>query len=254
MSDSIADSQELTARYRAVMERIKNATVHHPAIKPAIEPGNGSAKGSANGEPTVQLLAVSKTFPAGHIEALAQLGQRHFGENYVQEACEKIAALKHLREQLCWHLIGPLQSNKTRLVAEQFDWVQSLEKVKTAQRLNDQRPDSMGRLQVCIQVNVSGETSKSGCHPDEVDAIADTILRLPRLQLRGLMAIPEPGAPVSQYRLLSELLAKLRGRYPELAVQLDTLSVGMSDDLEVAVEQGSTMVRIGSAIFGKRGP
>lgn len=191
----------------------------------------------------VTLLAVSKTHPAALVEQALAAGQRAFGENYVQEALEKMDAVRGAE----WHLIGPLQSNKTRIVAERFGWVQSIESEKIARRLSGQRSGNLPPLNVLIQVNVSGEGSKSGVAPAEVFDLALSIAKLPRLKLRGLMAIPEPGADVARYRELKGLYEKLKGEF-----RLDTLSVGMSDDLELAVAEGATMVRIGTAIFGAR--
>jgi pyridoxal phosphate enzyme (YggS family) len=202
---------------------------------------------------SVTLLAVSKTFgPAAVHEAVAA-GARCFGENYVQEGIAKIAALAELRAQLEWHLIGPVQSNKTRIVAEQFDWVHTLDRLKLAQRLNDQRPAGAAPLQVCVQVNTSGEASKGGVAPGDVAALARAVAALPRLRLRGLMAIPEPAAGFAAqrapHRALRELLEHMN-RTEGLA--LDTLSMGMSADLEAAVAEGATLVRVGTAIFGSR--
>jgi pyridoxal phosphate enzyme (YggS family) len=198
----------------------------------------------------VRLLAVSKTWPAADIAAAAACGQRAFGENYVQEALAKIAALRDL--ELEWHFIGPLQSNKTRPVAEHFDWVHSVERLKIAERLSAQRPDGLAPLQVCLQVNVSGEQSKSGCAPAEAPALAAAIARLPRLRLRGLMAIPEPTDDQrllhSRFALLRELAATLTAG----GIAVDTLSMGMSHDLETAIAEGATLVRVGTAIFGAR--
>ncbi|MES2991819.1 MAG: YggS family pyridoxal phosphate-dependent enzyme [Pseudomonadota bacterium] len=203
---------------------------------------------------SVTLLVVSKTFDAGAVREAVAAGEHRFGENYVLEGVEKIAALADLRAQLEWHLIGPLQSNKTRVVAEQFDWVHSVDRLKIAQRLSDQRPAHLPPLQVCLQVNISGEASKSGLKPDEVADVATAVAALPRLTLRGLMAIPEPAAdPAGQrapHRALRELLARLRSTGLS---SLDTLSMGMSADLEAAIAEGATIVRIGSAIFGARG-
>jgi pyridoxal phosphate enzyme (YggS family) len=194
----------------------------------------------------VALLAVSKTHPAALVQEAFEAGQRAFGENYVQEAVEKMDALAG-RAGLEWHMIGPLQSNKTRLVAERFDWVHSVENEKIARRLSGQRSGKLAPLNVLLQVNVSGEASKSGAAPAEVAALAAATAKLPRLRLRGLMAIPEPGADVARYRELKDLYGQLRNKF-----QFDTLSVGMSDDLETAIAEGSTMVRIGTAIFGAR--
>jgi PLP dependent protein len=201
---------------------------------------------------TVTLLAVSKTFPAEDVRAAHAAGQRAFGENYLQEAQTKLEALADLRASVEWHFIGPLQSNKTRPVAEQFDWVHSVDRLKIAQRLSEQRPDTLPPLNVCLQVNVSGEASKSGVVPAEALSVAQQIAALPRLQLRGLMAIPEPAGDVDEqrapHRMLRELFDTLRAH----GLPLDTLSMGMSGDLEAAVLEGSTMVRIGTAIFGAR--
>jgi pyridoxal phosphate enzyme (YggS family) len=201
---------------------------------------------------SVALLAVSKTFPADDVRAAHAAGQRAFGENYVQEAIEKIAALDDLRANLEWHFIGPLQSNKTRLVAERFDWVHSIDRLKIAQRLSEQRPAGMAPLNVCLQVNVSGEATKSGVAPDEAASVAHAIAALPNLRLRGLMSIPEPedtlDAQRAPHRKLCELFDALRAD----GLALDTLSMGMSADLEAAVLEGATIVRIGTAIFGAR--
>jgi len=201
---------------------------------------------------SVTLLAVSKTFDAAAVRDAYNAGLHRFGENYVQEALEKIAALDDLRAQLEWHLIGPLQSNKTRVVAETFDWVHSVDRLKIAQRLSEQRPEALPPLNVCLQVNISGEASKSGLAPREVASVAHAVAKLPRLRLRGLMAIPEPAgdfaAQRAPHRALNELLQALRAD----GLQLDTLSIGMSADLEAAVAEGATIVRIGTAIFGTR--
>lgn len=201
---------------------------------------------------SVTLLAVSKTFGAPAIREALAAGQQRFGENYVQEALEKMATLADVRPRLEWHLIGPLQSNKTRAVAEHFDWVHSVDRLKIAQRLSDQRPAHLPPLQVCLQVNISGEASKSGLAPAEVSALAHAVAALPRLRLRGLMAIPEPAddphAQRQPHRALRELLDTLRAQ----GLDLDTLSMGMSADLEAAVVEGATIVRVGTAIFGQR--
>jgi pyridoxal phosphate enzyme (YggS family) len=181
-------------------------------------------------------------------------GETRFGENYVQEALDKIAELADLRPRIEWHLIGPLQSNKTRVVAESFDWVHSVDRLKIAQRLSEQRPASLPPLNVCLQVNVDGEASKSGIAPDEVPALAAEVARLPRLRLRGLMSIPEPSDDPrrqhAQHRQVRDLLVRLQGQ----GLSLDTLSMGMSADLEAAIAEGATLVRIGTAIFGGRPP
>jgi PLP dependent protein len=202
---------------------------------------------------SVTLLCVSKTFGADAVRAARAAGERCFGENYVQEALDKIATLADLRSAIEWHLIGPLQGNKTRVVAEQFDWVHSVDRLKIAQRLSEQRPPQLPPLQLCLQVNISGEASKSGLAPAEVADVAQAVARLPRIVLRGLMAIPEPApdlqAQRAPHRALSELLESLRGQ----GLALDTLSMGMSADLEAAILEGATIVRVGSAIFGARG-
>ncbi|WP_157267501.1 YggS family pyridoxal phosphate-dependent enzyme [Azohydromonas aeria] len=212
-----------------------------------------SACAAARRDPqAVTLLAVSKTFGADAVREAHAAGQRAFGENYVQEALDKIAALAELRAQLEWHLIGPLQSNKTRVVAEAFDWVHSVDRLKIAERLSAQRPPQLAPLQVCLQVNVSGEASKSGVAPGEVAALARAVARLPGLRLRGLMSIPEPAegfeAQRAPHRRLRALLDELNAE----GLALDTLSMGMSADLEAAVAEGATLVRIGTAIFGGR--
>lgn len=198
----------------------------------------------------VRLLAVSKTFDASSVTAAWQAGQRAFGENFVREALDKIAELGHLGIE--WHFIGPVQSNKTRPIAEHFAWVHSIEREKIARRLNDSRPPHLPPLNVLIQVNVSGETSKSGVAPGEERMLAEAIRSLPRLCLRGLMAIPEPTPDAALQRRRFALLRSLQRGLQADDRNVDTLSMGMSDDLEAAVAEGSTMVRIGTAIFGSR--
>ena len=201
---------------------------------------------------SVTLLCVSKTFGPDAVRAAHAAGERCFGENYVQEALDKIAALADLRESIEWHLIGPLQSNKTRVVAEQFDWVHSVDRLKIAQRLSEQRPAHLPPLQLCLQVNISGEASKSGLAPAEVGAVAQSVAALPRVVLRGLMAIPEPAGSLqaqrAPHRALRELLEEVRAQ----GLPLDTLSMGMSADLDAAILEGASIVRVGSAIFGAR--
>jgi pyridoxal phosphate enzyme (YggS family) len=197
---------------------------------------------------SVALLAVSKTFPTEDVRAAHAAGQRMFGENYVQESLTKIEALADLRASLEWHFIGPLQSNKTRPVAENFDWVHSVDRLKIAQRLAEQRPAHLPPLNVCLQVNVSGEASKAGVTPAEAAEAAHAIAALPQLRLRGLMSIPEPADTIEEHRQLRELFERLRAD----GLALDTLSMGMSGDLEAAVLEGATIVRIGTAIFGNR--
>ena len=201
---------------------------------------------------SVTLLAVSKTQPAAAVREAFAAGERCFGENYVQEGIAKIAALADLRGQIEWHLIGPLQSNKTRIVAEQFDWVHSADRLKIAQRLSEQRPSHLPPLQVCLQVNISAEGSKSGLLPGEVAAVAQAVAALPRLRLRGLMAIPEPGMTIEQQRIPHASLRQLMRALQRNGLVLDTLSMGMTADLEAAVLEGSTLVRVGTAIFGAR--
>jgi hypothetical protein len=210
------------------------------------------AAAEAAGRPpgAVRLIAVSKTFPPEAVREAAQAGQRAFGENYLQEAQSKIEALSGLG--LEWHFIGPIQSNKTRAIAQAFSWAHSVDRLRLAERLSAARPAQMAPLQICIQVNVSGEQTKSGCHPDQVVDLAIAAARLPGLRLRGLMAIPEP-TPDNQrqrqrFALLRQTCEDLRAR----GLELDTLSMGMSDDLEAAIAEGATMVRVGRAIFGTR--
>ncbi len=201
---------------------------------------------------SITLLAVSKTFPAEDVRAAYAAGQRAFGENYVQEAITKIEALADLRASLEWHFIGPLQSNKTRPVAESFDWVHSVDRLKIAQRLSEQRPDNLPPLNVCLQVNVSGEASKSGVSIPETAEVAHAIAALPKLKLRGLMAIPEPAGSIEDQRVPHRQLRELFERLRNGGLELDTLSMGMSSDLEAAVLEGATIVRVGTAIFGAR--
>lgn len=200
----------------------------------------------------VRLLAVSKTFPAEDVRAAFEAGQRAFGENYVQESIAKIEALADLRAQIEWHFIGPLQSNKTRPVAEHFDWVHSVDRLKIAQRLSEQRPDALPPLNVCLQVNVSSEASKSGVSLEDAPALAREIAALPKLRLRGLMSIPEPAEGLEAQRAPHRTLRQLYEALCAQGLSLDTLSMGMSADLEAAVLEGATIVRIGTAIFGKR--
>jgi len=200
---------------------------------------------------SVTLLAVSKTFPEPALRAAYAAGARQFGENYVQELTDKAASLSDLPD-LVWHFIGPLQSNKTRPVAELAHWVHSVDRLKIAERLAAQRPEQMPALNVCLQVNVSGEASKSGCTPDELPALARAVAALPRLVLRGLMCIPEPTPDTASLAEQFALLRRLRDQLLADGLALDTLSMGMSADLEVAVAEGATMVRVGTAIFGAR--
>lgn len=227
---------ELSGRYQGLSERITQA---------ALQAGR---KGSS-----VQLLVVSKTFHADQVAAVAALGQRDFGENYVQEGVDKIAALQGMTG-LVWHCIGPMQSNKTRLVAEHFDWVHSVDRLKIAQRLSEQRPAHLPPLQVCVQVNVDGGPNKAGVAPADALALAHAVAALPQLKLRGLMTIPDP---VVGFDLQVAVHTQAKRLFDELQTalampQFDTLSMGMSADLEAAVQAGSTMVRVGTAVFGSR--
>ena len=259
----------IASRLQAVKTRISDAA---------------RAAGRAPGE--IILVAVSKTFPPQAIADAYAAGQTAFGENYAQEGIEKITALsglplqwhaaspdeEHSRAEgdvrpsagvaspegpllrpLEWHYIGPIQSNKTRPIAENFDWVHGIDRAKIAERLSAARPENLPPLQVCVQVNVSGEASKSGVAPDVVFGLAQTIMRLPRLRLRGLMAIPEPTPDTALQRSRFRMLREIRDDLLRRGVALDTLSIGMSDDLEAAIAEGATLVRVGRAIFGERG-
>jgi pyridoxal phosphate enzyme (YggS family) len=201
---------------------------------------------------SVTLLAVTKTFGPQAVRDAHAAGQHAFGENYVQEALEKMQSLVDLRDQIEWHLIGPLQSNKSRVVAESFDWVHTLDRLKIAERLSAQRPEGLPALQVCLQVNIGNEASKSGVDPGDALALARAIATLPRLHLRGLMAIPEPQGDFVAQRAPHHDLAHLLYDLNAAGLALDTLSMGMSADLEAAIAEGATIVRVGSAIFGER--
>jgi len=201
-------------------------------------------------ESSVRLLAVSKTWGADAVRAAHAAGQTAFGENYIQEALDKITALHDL--PLEWHCIGPIQSNKTRLVAEHFDWVHSIDRLKIAQRLSEQRPAHLPPLQVCIQVNVDGGATKSGVTPQDLPDLAQAVAALPRLQLRGLMTIPEPAESPAAARAVHRQARQLLEALQAQGLALDTLSMGMSADMEAAILEGSTLVRVGTAIFGKR--
>ena len=209
---------------------------------------------AAAGRPveSVTLLAVSKRFPAAAVQEAQAAGLQRFGENLVQEGVEKIVALRRVAQPIEWHLIGPLQSNKTRVAAEHFDWVHSIDRLKIAERLSEQRPAALPPLQVCLQVNISGEATKSGVAPAGLAVLAAAVAALPRLRLRGLMAIPEPVEGFEAQRVPHRALRALFEGLIAQGHALDTLSIGMSDDLEAAIAEGSTMVRVGTAIFGSR--
>ena len=212
-----------------------------------------AARDAARPPDSVSLIAVSKTFGPDAVIAAADAGQRAFGENYLQEALDKMAAVHSTRPDLMleWHFIGPIQSNKTRPIAENFDWVHAIDREKIAQRLSDQRPAHLPPLQICLQVNVSGEESKSGVSPDELLPLARAVSAMPHLRLRGLMAIPEPTEDPEQQRAPFVLLRQLAQQLREAGIETDTLSMGMSADMGAAIAEGATMVRIGTAIFGQ---
>lgn len=217
------------------------------AVKSRIE---RAAQAAGRDPRDIVLVAVSKTFPPAAVRAAHAAGQRDFGENHAQEAAAKFDALADLA--LAWHFIGPLQSNKTRLVAERCAWVHSIDRLKIAERLSAQRPAALPPLQACVQVNVSGEASKSGVPPDEAAGLARAVAALPRLRLRGLMAVPEPAGDFAAQRAPHRALARLLFGLNASGLALDTLSMGMSADLEAAIAEGATLVRVGSAIFGDR--
>ncbi len=201
---------------------------------------------------SVGLLAVSKTFPDHAVREAYAAGQRLFGESYVQEAVDKMAALADIRHELEWHFIGPLQSNKARQVATRFDWVHSIDRLKIAQRLSELRPPELAELQLCIQINIDSEPTKSGIAPADAIALAQAVSRLPRVRLRGLMCIPSPRQTMQDQRGVFARLAGLMQDLNKEGLKLDHLSMGMSDDLEAAVAEGATMVRVGTAVFGVR--
>jgi len=217
------------------------------AVRDAIAAAAAGAGRRAN---DVSLLAVSKTFTPDMLREAYSAGQTRFAESYAQEALDKIAALRDLT--IDWHYIGPIQSNKTRAIAENFAWVHSVDRLKIAERLSAQRPARLPDLQVCLQVNISGENTKSGVCPNEVSGLAHAIAKLPNLKLRGLMAVPAPSDDVAAQRLPFAQLRKLRDRLNQQGLQLDTLSMGMSHDFAAAIAEGATIVRIGTAIFGGR--
>lgn len=226
-------SAEIVERYQKVVARIQQA-----------------CKDFGRDEKSVQLLAVSKTKPIEDVQALAKIGHNAFGENYVQEALDKIAIMPDLQ----WHFIGPIQSNKTKHIAAQFNWVHSVDRLKIARRLNDQRPDGLPPLKILLEVNISNEESKAGFKPEELLAAVSEIRALPNLELRGLMAIPQIANEFEEQRkpfaAMKALLNQLQRQFPQL--KLDTLSMGMSADLEAAIAEGATIVRIGTDIFGAR--
>jgi len=209
-----------------------------------------AARRAARDPRDIVLVAVSKSFPAAAVAAACAAGQRDFGENHLQEALAKLDLFAG--RGVVWHFIGPLQSNKTRPVAERFDWVHSIDRLKVAERLAAQRPGGLPPLEVCVQVNVSGEASKNGVAPGEAPALAHAVARLPQLRLRGLMTIPEPTSDTALQRRRFAALRELKERLGREGLALDTLSMGMSDDLEAAIAAGATMVRVGTAIFGPR--
>jgi pyridoxal phosphate enzyme (YggS family) len=229
---------------RAIMATIVN---NLQAVKSRIA---AAARVAGRNPDDIKLLAVSKTFGADAIRAAVNAGQRAFGESYVQEAVAKIGQLAGLG--LEWHFIGPIQSNKTRLIAEHFAWVHSVDRMRIAQRLSEARPPTLAPLQVCIEVNLSGEATKGGVAPGEVDHLARQIAALPGLTLRGLMAIPEPSDDPSFQRCRFAELRSLSERLNDVGLGLDTLSMGMSGDMEAAIMEGATILRIGTAIFGER--
>jgi len=209
-----------------------------------------SAKSSAHATQSINLLAVSKMQSPLAIREAYDAGQMLFGENYCQEAIGKQSQLSDLAIE--WHFIGPIQSNKTQLIAQHFNWVHSIDRLKIAQRLNDARPENLDPLQVCIQVNISNEENKSGIAQQDLESLADAISKLPRLKLRGLMAIPKPSKDINTQRLQFKLVRECYDKLLAKGFALDTLSIGMSDDYPIAIEQGATIIRIGSALFGAR--
>jgi len=209
-----------------------------------------AARAAGRDPAAVHLVAVSKTFAPPALRAAWAAGQRAFGENYVQEALDKMHGLEDLAIE--WHFIGPIQSNKTRLIAERFQWVHSVDRLKIARRLSEARPAGLPPLQVCLQVNLEGEESKSGASLQEIEALARAVAGLPGLALRGLMTIPRPTPDPVQQRAQFRALRELRDRLGAAGIALDTLSMGMSEDLEAAIAEGATMVRVGRAIFGER--
>lgn len=224
---------EIATQLQQVMARIGSAAEQH---------GRSAEQ--------VQLLAVSKTKPASMVQAAYAAGQRHFGENYLQDALEKIGALP--LEGIVWHFIGAIQSNKTRTIAEHFDWVHGVDRLKIARRLGEQRPAQRGPLNLCIQINSSGEASKAGISFDELPELATAVAALPGVRLRGLMTLPAPAQALEQQRIPFRQLHEAMEQLNRQGLQLDTLSMGMSGDMEAAIAEGSTLVRIGTDIFGAR--
>lgn len=222
------------------------------AVRARIE---SAARAAGRRSEDIDLVAVSKTFGAEAVAEAVRCGQRCFGENYAREGVAKMLAVRQLAGSgapLVWHFIGPIQSNKTRIIAEHFDWVQSVDRLSVAQRLSEQRLAHLPDLQLCIQVNISGEASKHGVAPAALAALAREVRPLPRVRLRGLMAIPEPGTAPDRMRGRLRELRELKDELAQTGANVDTLSMGMSDDLEAAIAEGATMVRIGRAIFGER--
>jgi pyridoxal phosphate enzyme (YggS family) len=215
-----------------------------------------AARAESRSPEEIELVAVTKTFPAQAVAEAVECGQCAFGENYAQEGVAKMQALRELlgarAPVLTWHFIGPIQSNKTRLIAEHYDWVQGVDRLSVAQRLSQQRPPQLPDLQLCIEVNIGGEVSKHGIAPAEVIELARQVCVLPRVRLRGLMTIPEPSSIPGRMREQFRALRECRDSLEQSGVSLDTLSMGMSDDLEAAIAEGATMVRVGRAIFGER--
>ena len=226
-------------------------SAHIEQVRQAIA---AAAQAAGRDPKSVSLIAVSKTFGPQAVIAAADAGQRAFGENYLQEAVDKMSAVRSARPDLDleWHFIGPIQSNKTRSVAEHFDWVHAVDREKIAKRLSEQRPSTLPPLQICLQVNVSGEESKSGVSPTDVIPLARAVSAMPGLRLRGLMAIPEPSEDPLKQRAPFNQLRQLAQQLRDAGIETDTLSMGMSADMPAAIAEGATMVRIGTAIFGKR--
>ncbi|MFN2308239.1 MAG: YggS family pyridoxal phosphate-dependent enzyme [Gammaproteobacteria bacterium] len=231
----------MSDRERQISERVQ-------AVRARIA---AAARACGRDPASVRLLAVSKGFPVEDLRAAQAAGQTCFGESYLREALPKLAALTDPAPE--WHYLGPLQANKTRPIAERFAWVHSLDRLKLAQRLNDQRPAGLPPLAVCLQVNLSGEARKSGVSPDQLDTLAQAVVALPRLRLCGLMAIPAPTPVLAAQRAAFRRLSDMRDALNAAGYALDTLSMGMSDDLEAAITEGATLVRVGSALFGARG-